>query len=138
MRTIDRFVGKYNFLSSTYPSSVEIGGITYPTVCHAIIASKIDSIEIKKQIAALNGLGQVFRFEKTLEESPEWIACRRDVMKNILRKKFSDPKLMHALKETDSAYLINTNYWGETYWGCCDGYGKNVLGHLLMEIRNGK
>ena len=31
--------------------------------------------------------------------------------------------------------LIEGNTWNDTYWGVCNGVGKNTLGQLLMKIR---
>lgn len=39
------------------------------------------------------------------------------------------------LLETGDAMLIEGNTWGDTFWGVCNGQGLNVLGNLLMEIR---
>jgi predicted NAD-dependent protein-ADP-ribosyltransferase YbiA (DUF1768 family) len=32
--------------------------------------------------------------------------------------------------------LIEGNWWGDTYWGVCNGVGENHLGKLLMKIRD--
>jgi predicted NAD-dependent protein-ADP-ribosyltransferase YbiA (DUF1768 family) len=36
---------------------------------------------------------------------------------------------------TKEKLLIEGNYWKDTFWGICDGIGKNYLGKILMEVR---
>lgn len=40
-----------------------------------------------------------------------------------------------ALINTQDAYLEEGNKWGDTFWGTVEGKGQNVLGNLLMEVR---
>ena len=40
------------------------------------------------------------------------------------------------LLSTGDKYLEETNHWKDTYYGVCDGVGKNVLGKILMSVRN--
>ena len=39
------------------------------------------------------------------------------------------------LVETGTEELVEGNDWGDTYWGVCKGTGKNMLGKILMEVR---
>ena len=32
-------------------------------------------------------------------------------------------------------YLEEGNTWHDTYWGVCNGKGKNKLGKILMQVR---
>jgi len=66
---------------------------------------------------------------------------RDDVMWEVLHAKFSqNPDLMALLQATDSAYLMEhnqasrDNYWSDNH----DGSGKNMLGKMLMALRDGK
>ena len=36
---------------------------------------------------------------------------------------------------TGDRVLVEGNDWGDTYWGMCNGEGKNYLGKMLMSIR---
>jgi predicted NAD-dependent protein-ADP-ribosyltransferase YbiA (DUF1768 family) len=56
-------------------------------------------------------------------------------MYELLRIKFSDPELMKQLKQVQGE-IVEDNYWGDTYWGVFKGQGTNVLGKLLMKIRD--
>ena len=60
------------------------------------------------------------------------------VMCEILRAKFTqNPDLMEKLSATKQALLVEGNDWQDTFWGFDFnlGYGKNMLGQLLMKIR---
>ena len=63
-------------------------------------------------------------------------SIKYDVMKKLGRMKFEQHSdLAFLLKDTGSYYLEETNDWGDTYWGVCNGVGENNLGKILMEIR---
>lgn len=57
-------------------------------------------------------------------------------MYGLLIEKFYDPDLNAKLQETGDAELIEGNYWGDRFWGVCDGVGENHLGKLLMRVRS--
>ena len=57
-------------------------------------------------------------------------------MKELLKKKFENPQFRKLLLDTYPHELIEGNNWGDTYWGKCNGHGKNMLGTLLMQIRS--
>ena len=67
----------------------------------------------------------------------DWDDVRFDVMVELVMNKFSkDETLKNLLKETDDKILIEGNDWNDTYWGICDGRGKNFLGRILMKVRD--
>ena len=58
-------------------------------------------------------------------------------MAYVLHLKFRQhPELGNLLIATGDAELIEGNIWRDTYWGVCNGVGKNRLGELLMQLRN--
>ena len=52
-----------------------------------------------------------------------------------VRMKFTDPALAAKLLATGEATLVEGNHWGDTFWGVCDGEGRNQLGEILMTVR---
>ncbi|MBY0111011.1 NADAR family protein [Patescibacteria group bacterium] len=81
---------------------------------------------------------------------PDWFNIRTQVMTDLLIEKFKDPDLKDKLLATGRKYLAEGNLWGDTYWGVAmkpqrglvlgpnvmkSGYGSNMLGMLLMELR---
>jgi predicted NAD-dependent protein-ADP-ribosyltransferase YbiA (DUF1768 family) len=54
----------------------------------------------------------------------------------VFDKFFRHENLRRELIETGDMYLEETNHWGDKYYGVCDGEGLNVLGQILMLVRN--
>lgn len=65
----------------------------------------------------------------------DWDDIKTRIMVELLVQKFSDANLNTELCSTNPKLLIEGNDWGDTYWGICDGRGRNVLGRILMLIR---
>ena len=57
-------------------------------------------------------------------------------MKKILYSKFAqNPYLAYGLLATGNEELIEGNTWGDKIWGQVNGEGQNLLGKILMEVR---
>lgn len=76
------------------------------------------------------------RLGKEVELNPDWEETKVQIMYDILKIKFAYPDLRAKLLETGDKLLVEGNYWHDTFWGVCNGKGTNVLGHLLMKLRN--
>jgi ribA/ribD-fused uncharacterized protein len=67
---------------------------------------------------------------------PDWEQVKDDVMRRAVRRKFeTHPALRQVLLATGDELIVEDapNDW---YWGCGkDGTGKNMLGHILMDVR---
>jgi hypothetical protein len=57
-------------------------------------------------------------------------------MYGLILGKFQDPELKTKLLATGDAELIEGNWWGDVYWGVCNGEGRNELGKILMQVRD--
>jgi ribA/ribD-fused uncharacterized protein len=133
---IDRFDGKYRFLSNFSPAQVEFEGLTYPSVEHAYQSAKTTELEIRKHFADSQiSAGFAKKMGKCIELRPDWNEVKDSVMETLLRKKFNPPNLRTMLLSTGSESLVEGNTWGDTYWGVCRGVGQNKLGILLEKIR---
>lgn len=74
--------------------------------------------------------------DRTRPLRKDWETVKDDVMREALRAKFTQNKeLKNTLLETGDAILVehtkNDSYWADGG----DGTGKNMLGILLMELR---
>jgi ribA/ribD-fused uncharacterized protein len=75
-------------------------------------------------------------YSRKIRVKKDWESIKKKVMYDVLKDKFTRHEdLKKKLLETGSKYLEETNYWNDTYYGVYMGKGKNVLGHLLMQIR---
>lgn len=134
-KVIDSFSGKYRFLSNFYDSPVVMGGREYRTVEHAFQAAKTRRRSMRRRIAAASKPADAKRLGRSVKLRDDWDEYRLVIMEKLLRRKFSDPTLRQMLVGTGQARLVEGNTWHDTFWGVCDGMGKNHLGKLLMNIR---
>ena len=132
---INRFDGKYFFLSNFSPSPFRIDYILFPTMEHYFQANKADNQNDYLHIAYAPTPGEAKRLGRKIQLRPDWEEIKDNVMLTGLRKKFADPELRSFLMSTGDEELIEGNYWGDTYWGVCNGVGQNKLGKLLMQVR---
>jgi len=80
--------------------------------------------------------GQSKRAGRKLSLRHDWDEVKDQVMYEVCMSKFTKhPDLKEKLLSTGDAYLEETNHWGDTYWGVCEGVGTNKLGQTLMKIR---
>lgn len=163
MKTIDRFEGKYYFLSNfaasrfiwnftLYNAKGEITHIPMPYECptveHAYQALKTLNAQEMYNILRAGTAGKSKRLGRKATMRPDWDEVKDNAMLQLLNKKFADPYLREKLLETGEAVLIEGNSWHDNYWGDCDcanadgehpeclEKGKNMLGYLLMQVRD--
>ncbi len=122
---------------SAHPISLE--GKIWPTTEHYFQAQKFpnnieyqEKIRLEKSpmIAARLGRSRKVKFR------PDWESIKDSIMRKALLAKFTQHKdLAKILLDTQDAILIehttNDKYWADGG----DGSGKNMLGKLLMSIR---
>ncbi|MEP5054564.1 MAG: NADAR domain-containing protein [Qipengyuania citrea] len=66
----------------------------------------------------------------------DWDDVKVPIMIDLLVQKFSTSEYYNVLKGTGEKYLIEGNTWDDTFWGECNGRGRNFLGRSLMCLRS--
>jgi ribA/ribD-fused uncharacterized protein len=139
---ITSFSGQYFFLSNFYRREFRFDGVIYPTSEHAFQCAKAARPDGFKYILDAPTPGMAKLRGRQVPLKPDWEEIKVDVMKNVLRAKFS-PGLVVInscairLHQTGEEELIEGNTWGDTFWGQCPlGNGENMLGKLLMKVRS--
>lgn len=132
---ITSFRGEHSFLSNFAATPVTFEGETYPTAEHAFQAAKTTDQAIRQEIRRMRSPSQAKTFGKTIDLRSDWFDVRVNVMEDILRSKFSTPEMEAALASTGDVDLIEGNYWMDQYWGVSRGKGENMLGQLLVKVR---
>ena len=133
---IDSFIGEYYFLSNFYHVDVEYGGIVYKNTEAAFQAQKVLDDNEKLLFSDLypreaKKLGRRVKLRK------DWNDVKDNYMYEICKAKFQQHEdLARKLLGTGDEELVEGNTWNDTYWGVCDGKGKNQLGKTLMRIRD--
>lgn len=133
---IGQFQGAYRFLSNFYPAPVMFEGKMYPSSEHAYQAVKTVNEKMRESIRKAPTADQAKRMGRIVELRPNWDNMKIEVMRTILLDKFTrHDDLKIQLLETGTEVLVEGNTWNDTFWGVCQGRGKNHLGKLLMAIR---
>jgi len=132
---IDEFKGKYFFLSNFYTAPVEYEGLLYQNNEAAFQSAKVIDIERRKQFCNIDpSISKRKGRNVTLRH--DWEKIKDQVMEDCVRDKFTrNSELRQRLVDTGEEELIEGNTWNDTYWGVCRGRGKNVLGKILMKVR---
>lgn len=132
---ISEFRNKYWFLSNFYPCDVVYDGLKFKSVESAFQSAKTPNIEDRKVFINLSAR-DAKRQGRSLMLRSDWENIKEEVMYKCLQSKFSNKELSKALIETYPHELVETNTWGDTYWGIYNKIGDNRLGKLLMQLRD--
>lgn len=132
---INEFKGKYFFLSNFYNAPIMYEGLMYKNNESAFQSAKVKDMERRKQfceldpsIAKKKGRNVILRHD--------WEDIKDKVMEDCVRDKFiRNPDLRQRLLDTSNEELVEGNTWTDKYWGVCRGRGKNMLGKILMKVR---
>lgn len=132
---INEFKGKYYFLSNFYYAPVMYEGLLYQNNEAAFQSAKIKNIERRKQFCQTDP-STAKRKGRSISLRDDWEEIKDEVMYQCVKDKFTRNKdLKQKLIDTGNKELIEGNTWNDTYWGVCRGKGKNMLGKILMRVR---
>jgi ribA/ribD-fused uncharacterized protein len=136
MNKIDSFRGEFDFLSNFYPAELVYKGIFYPTAEHAYMAGKTLLTSERMLIASLDTPKAAKSYGRKLALRPNWEDIKLSIMKDVVERKFlHNNDLLEKLLSTGDSHLEEGNWWGDVYWGVCNGVGENNLGKILMQTR---
>lgn len=136
MAIINKFSGRYNFLSNFYPCRIYLDGIAFPSVEHAFQAAKTLNIEERKNVAVCRTSAEAKKYGRNVELRNDWERVKVQIMLDLLRQKFQNVSLKELLISTEDAELVEGNTWNDTFWGVSNNTGSNMLGKLLMQVRS--
>tara|TARA_R110002124_G_scaffold69776_4_gene187400 strand:+ start:766 stop:1161 length:396 start_codon:yes stop_codon:yes gene_type:complete len=117
-------------------------GQEYPTAEHAYQAGKARKPEVRDWVLSAPSPSLVAMAAHglyTWDITPEWSRIKFDRMRSVLFEKFSQHEdLRRLLLSTGDARLVEsakTDSAVNRLWGEVNGKGKNMLGILLMSVR---
>ena len=128
----------YGFLSNLYKKVMFFEGREFPSAEYAYQFAKIKDEVVrewameapKPHLLAILAHG-LFSWDIV----SNWNEIKVNRMYNVLKAKFSDRELMYKLLDTGDSILIE-NSKSDAFWGIGKtGKGKNMLGKLLMKVR---
>jgi ribA/ribD-fused uncharacterized protein len=113
-------------------------GTLWPTSEHYFQAQKFEDAEHQETIRQTKSPMIAARMGRDRKKPlrRDWESVKVAVMREVVRAKFNQHAVIrHILLSTGDAKLVehtdNDSYWGDGG----DGSGKNMLGRILMEIR---
>jgi ribA/ribD-fused uncharacterized protein len=131
-----RFRGKYSFLSNFYNSPIVYKDKVYSTAEHLFQCCKTESEKEREWIRTAHSPAEAKGRGRKVSLRNDWNKIKVNAMRGVLKLKFKQNKdLLKRLMEIEGE-IVEDNEWNDKYWGKCNGVGKNVLGKLLMEIRD--
>lgn len=134
-KDIHSFTDDYSFLSNSFPCTIEIDGLKFNSAEAAFWSQRVKDINARRKYARLSPNKAR---EKALQAVPidDWDEVKDDIMRKVLKIKFSNPDLKKKLLDTKVQNLYNNTTYRDEYWGIYMGKGNNKLGKLLMELRS--
>lgn len=134
---IKGFFGPYRWLSNFHLCIVEYMGLGFPSSENAYQAAKTLDYNLRKSFVGVTpSESKKMGTSHGLMLREDWEDVKVGIMREILYNKFlQNDDLREKLLLTGDKYLEETNWWGDRFWGVCNGKGENMLGKLLMEVR---
>ena len=141
---INKFYGNNLWLSNFAVCRIQYDGYVYSSTQAAYQAQKFEGTLLQKdrmkkiftkiQPNEAKILGAIVPLRN------DWEQVRVGIMKEILTIKFSQEHYKDLLLSTGDEILQEGNYWHDTFFGKCycqqhKGEGQNMLGKMIMQIR---
>lgn len=132
---IKELTGQYRFLSNFWSCFIDWEGDRYPSVENAYQAAKCRKSSDRHQFVSIKA-SEAKRLGQVIEMNPVWESMKLDVMYELVKQKFTEPRLKQMLLETGDEDIQEGNWWGDRFWGTVNGVGANHLGKILMRVRS--
>jgi len=130
--------GEYGGFSNFSRHGFELDGEYWPTSEHYFQAQKFPNTPDCDQIRQAKTPKDAAKMgrDRTRPLRKDWEQVKDDMMrKAVLRKFETHADIREILLATGDGEIVE-NAPGDYYWGCGkDGSGKNMLGLILMEVR---
>jgi ribA/ribD-fused uncharacterized protein len=130
--------GEHGCFSNFYRAPIELKGKRWPTSEHYFQAQKRAGTAREEEIRRAATPKEAARLgrDRKVPLRPDWEQVRDDVMREAVLAKFTQHADLRALLlATGGAVLVehteNDSYWADGG----DGSGRNMLGRILMEVR---
>ncbi|HZS86259.1 MAG TPA: NADAR family protein [Chloroflexota bacterium] len=129
----------YGCFSNFSRHGFELDGLYWPTSEHYFQAQKFAGtphLEAVRRAPTPKMAAEIGR-DRSRPLRSDWEEVKDDVMRRAVRRKFEVHADLRALLLDTGDEPIVENAPRDYYWGCgADGSGKNMLGTILMEVRD--
>lgn len=129
---------EYGCFSNFSHYGFELDGEWWMTSEHYFQAQKFHGTSYEDEIRLLDNPMKAAKMgrNRKLPLREDWEQVKDDIMYEAVYAKFSqNEELKNILLKTGTEYIVE-NTSDDYYWGCGkDGSGKNILGRILMKVR---
>jgi N-glycosidase YbiA len=129
---------EFGCFSNFSPHGFELDGLYWPTSEHYFQAQKFAGTKHVEEVrrAHTPKLAANMGRERSRPLRSDWEQVKDDLMRAAVRRKFeTHAEIRAVLLGTGDEQIVEAAP-GDYYWGCgADGSGKNMLGIILMEVR---
>jgi ribA/ribD-fused uncharacterized protein len=126
---------EWSWLSNFHPCDISYDGLVYPSVENFYQSMKFSG-ELRRDFTSISASQSKSRADTMQVTTPNWMSYRHDVMRIGLRLKFQHSDLRIRLLDTGTEDIYHLSPW-DLHWGINrEMVGENVLGKMLMEIRD--
>lgn len=134
---VNSFTGDYYFLSNFYMAPVSYNGWDYTNNEAAFQAQKTKNRRLRFQLFSKANPSEAKSAGRRIDLRSDWEEVKTQIMYEIVQAKFNqNPDLKEKLLATGDEHLEEGNTWGDTTWGTVNGIGENMLGKILMRVRD--
>ena len=129
---------KYGEFSNFYPSPITIDGKEWATTEHFFQAMKYEGTDREELIRNAKTPKEAFTLgrDRNFQRREDWNSVKDDIMLKGLRAKFTQHKDLNQLLLWTGKRKLVEHTENDAYWGDGgDGTGKNMMGNLLMKLR---
>jgi len=128
----------YGCFSNFSAHPFELDGKLWPTSEHYFQAQKFAGTSSEEEIRRAQGPMRAATMGRNRHRPlrPDWDAVKDDIMRRAVRRKFETHSDIRTILLATGDEEIVENAPRDYYWGCgADGTGNNVLGKILMDVR---
>lgn len=128
-------------MSNFYPIEIAFNGKIYASAEHAFQAAKCATEIEQDKVRKASTAAMAKSIGRHVKLRSNWESEKVSIMEEILRAKFQNQTMKKLLEETKGFEIVEENRWHDMFWGKCNCHnhksiGKNILGELLMLIRD--
>jgi len=130
---------EHGFLSNFSKHGFELDGKQWRTVEHYFQAQKFAGTPHTERVRRASTPKEAKRLgnDRSLPMRRDWESVKDDVMRRAVLRKFETHEDIRVLLLASGDEELVENAPNDFYWGCgSDGSGKNMLGRILMEVRD--
>jgi ribA/ribD-fused uncharacterized protein len=134
---IPEFSPPWECFRNFHPSPIIIQDEEYDTVEHAYQAYKTLNPVEREYVRNAPTPREAKKRGRHVTLREDFPIVRIPLMRLFVLTKFTrHRRCRQVLTLSHDAIIQEGNWWGDTFWGICNGKGENNLGIILMEVRN--